>query len=337
MIIKYIPEDFILQEALVTEYSPESEGRGYMLFQMDKKGHSTFGAIHRMEEWFGISGIKAAGLKDSDGVTSQKISVPARYAEIPERMEDFNREMRTENSFIHLAFLGYAEEPLKIARLEGNAFRLRLRDMDSAMAHEWVQNRNYMLVFPNYFDKQRFGIPGHKKVIHLLAEALYQKDYRTAYEYLLESGAREAKLPFDGDYEAFFDRIDPRVRRFYDSALYAKDFNERLGNILEDSGETVTVEDEGFVFRMAKTKKTLASLMEEEFPEKRMGSFRVKSPEQAIPRKLITAANVSFLDCAEDEYFPGKSVVTVSFFLPMGAYFTMALKQLELFLAREPV
>jgi tRNA(Glu) U13 pseudouridine synthase TruD len=41
---------------------------------------------------------------------------------------------------------------------------------------------------------------------------------------------------------------------------------------------------------------------------------------------------VNFLSCDEDEFHPGKAVLTVSFFLPMGAYATMAMKQLDLFL-----
>ena len=40
MVIKHIPEDFIVQEVLVADYSPEPEGREALLFQLDKKGYS---------------------------------------------------------------------------------------------------------------------------------------------------------------------------------------------------------------------------------------------------------------------------------------------------------
>ena len=53
---------------------------------------------------------------------------------------------------------------------------------------------------------------------------------------------------------------------------------------------------------------------------------------QEVPRKLLVTTNVNFLACEEDEFHPGTSVLTVSFFLPMGAYATMAMKQLEIFL-----
>lgn len=108
-----------------------------------------------------------------------------------------------------------------------------------------------------------------------------------------------------------------------------EDFNERLGNILEEFGEVVPVEDEGIIFRMPKSKNTMSALMAEDFPEKRMGRFRVKTLEQEVPRKLIVTSNINFLSCEEDEYYPGRSVLTVSFFLPMGAYATMAMKQME--------
>ena len=234
--------------------------------------------------------------------------------------------------FIHLSFLGYINEPLKPARLEGNVFRLRLRGMDQDKAENWLSRQIYTLVYPNYYDKQRFGMPGHKKQTHLIGEALYNKDYQKAYEYLLESGTREASLPFNGDYEAFFNQIDKQIRGFYDSAVYSSYFNQRLGDLLEEGGPVCTVEDEGISFRMPKEKRTMAALMAEDFPEEKIGTFRVMTLEQKIPRKLLVTTNVNFLSCEEDEFHPGKAVLTVSFFLPMGAYATMAMKQLDLFL-----
>ena len=49
-------------------------------------------------------------------------------------------------------------------------------------------------------------------------------------------------------------------------------------------------------------------------------------------RKLLVTTNVNFLSCEDDEFHPGKAALTVSFFLPMGAYATMAMKQLDIFL-----
>ncbi|MBP3893414.1 MAG: tRNA pseudouridine(13) synthase TruD [Atopobiaceae bacterium] len=332
MIIKYMPEDFVVQEVLVTDHSPQYSGQGYMLLTLEKKGYSTFNAIQNTESWFGISDVEAAGLKDSDGVTSQKISVPICHKDMLDRIDTFNQENSGAEKFIHLAFLGYVNEPLRPARLEGNVFRLRLRGMEASRAESWLSKQIYTLVYPNYFDKQRFGVPGYKKTTHLIGEALYNKDYKTAYEHLLQSGTREASLPFDGDYEGFFEQIDKRVRGFYDSALYSWDFNSRLGDLLEEAGPVRTVKDEGIAFRMPAEKRTMAGLMAEEFPEERMGSFRVKTLEQSVPRKLLVTTNVNFLGCGQDEFHPGASVLTVSFFLPMGAYATMAMKQLDIFL-----
>ena len=175
-------------------------------------------------------------------------------------------------------------------------------------------------------------MPGFKKQTHLIGEALYNRNFRKAYEYLLESGTREASLPFDGNYEAFFDRIDKQIRGFYDSALYSFDFNQRLGSLLEEGGPVRIVEDDGISFRMPEEKRTMAKLMAEDFPEGKIGSFRVMTLEQKVPRKLLVTTNVNFLGCEDDEFHPGKAVLTVSFFLPMGAYATMAMKQLDIFL-----
>ena len=58
MIIKYIPEDFIVQEVLVTDHTPQDSGQPYLLLNLDKKGWSTFNAIHAIETWFGMPGYK---------------------------------------------------------------------------------------------------------------------------------------------------------------------------------------------------------------------------------------------------------------------------------------
>ena len=331
MIIKYIPEDFVVQEVLVTDHSALYSGQAHILLCLDKKGFSTFDALAAIEAWFHISECGAAGLKDSDGVTSQKISVCVQYRDMLNHIDEFNREHAGEERFIHLAFLGYIDEPLRVARLEGNVFRLRLRGMDRDQAEGMLKRQIYTLVYPNYFDKQRFGISGHKKTSHLIGEALYHKDYRKAYEYLLELGTKEASLPFDGDYEKFFDQIDQRIRNFYFSSLYSADFNERLGNMLAEGGPVRVVEDEGISFRMPSEKRTMAALMAEDFPEARIGTFRVHTLEQETPRKLLVTTNINFLSCEEDAFHPGKAVLTASFFLPMGAYATMAMKQLDIF------
>ena len=366
MVIKKIPEDFVVQEVLVWEYSTVYSGQPYMLMYLNKKGWSTLDAVKYIEGWFGIGGISTAGQKDSDGITTQKISVPIKDLSLLECLDDFNKEAHvislgdsssnqsdrdisgksssgqsdrdssdessTRGSFINLSLIGYCDEPLRSSHLEGNVFKLRLRNMDPEKASAWLDTKSYSLVFPNYYDKQRFGMPGYKHVTHLIGKALSEKDYKSAYEYVMVSGASEANLPFDGDYEKFFDQIDPRVMNMYDSALFSYEFNTRLGDILESGGPVLVIEDEGIEFRMPAEKKALVPLMAADFPEEQLGDFSTKPLQNYVPRKLIVSTVINFLDSSEDEFYPGRSVLTVSFFLPMGAYATMAIKQLEIFM-----
>ena len=54
-------------------------------------------------------------------------------------------------------------------------------------------------------------------------------------------------------------------------------------------------EDEGILFRMPKEKRTMAALMEEDFPEERIGTFRIRTLEQDVPRKLLVTTNINFV------------------------------------------
>ena len=243
MVIKHIPEDFIVQEALVTDSSFTDEHLPYLLFTLHKKGYSTFDAQIFIEKYFGIDETATAGLKDSDGVTTQKITVSAKYSFMLGKLAEFNKDAVSENKFISLSFLGYTAQPLKIARLEGNVFRLKLRDMDPETAKRWYSTQIYDLTYPNYFDKQRFGMPNHPKLSHRIGIALAEKDYKKAYGYLKESGLPEADLLCNEDYEKLFEETyDPRKRMFFNSARYSYEFNTQLGNILKNSGPVCTVE-----------------------------------------------------------------------------------------------
>ena len=120
MIIKHIPEDFIVQEVLVTDHASQYTGQEYILLNLDKKGFSTFDALAIIKDRFEIDACTAAGLKDSDGVTSQKIGIPSRFLDRMNRIDEFNREHTEDSRFIHLTLLGYTNVPIQPARLEGN-------------------------------------------------------------------------------------------------------------------------------------------------------------------------------------------------------------------------
>src|SRR5262249_18625068 len=96
--------------------------------------------------------------------------------------------------------------------------------------------------FLNYYDTQRFGVPGGPKQTHRVGEALVAGDLDLAFEYLAQSGSpqgqRAAIFPVPG--QSFFRELEPRVIDFYKSSYASYLWNRRLASlVLEVCGEDV--------------------------------------------------------------------------------------------------
>lgn len=334
MVIKYIPEDFIVHEVMVTENRSSCEAPGWYMVRLEKKGYSTYDAMSMIESELGLNqgDVTAAGLKDSDGITTQTITLPRFCSDdaLPTRLQTINKNHSGVEKFIRLTYEGTTDAPLRPGKLLGNAFRLTLRDLDPDTASGLGSLGHLSLLFPNYYDKQRFGMPGHEKVTHLIGYALAEGDYKKAYEYVLKSGARESAFPFNGDHKAFFDQISDRVKGFYAQAVYSNEFNLQLEHLLKDAGPTTPIEDEGLVFSMPQSAEALLKIQLSALDQG--DPFGLRKNHSAIfqdGRRLVNGTELAFSQAAPDEYFPGKSRISVSFFLGYGAYATMAMKQLE--------
>lgn len=132
MKMKIIPEDFLVQEVLTDNYSLDFIGLSYIILLLKKKMYTTFEAIDLISNFFDIPAeiITYAALKDEDGITYQKICIPLKYKSKIQDINKFNTYYNSEKRYISLILLGFSKKPIKIGRLGGNAFRIKLRDMD---------------------------------------------------------------------------------------------------------------------------------------------------------------------------------------------------------------
>ena len=166
MRIKQKPEDFVVKESFRFD---EVEGGEFRVYLMDKQKVSTFDAVGRLRERFGLKpgAISYCGLKDKQGRTEQLIAV-----------EGFDIDLQEED--LRLKYLGRTDRPLSAANITSNRFSVTVRALkepELGLLNLAAAEVNRLGVV-NYFDDQRFGSLKHGQ--GFIAKDLLRGDFETA-------------------------------------------------------------------------------------------------------------------------------------------------------------
>ena len=145
-----ISEIFDSQKKVDLNGLDENSSREFLLCEMEKRDIDHFSAIKDVARALGksIDAIGYAGTKDKFAVTAQRISI---FRPDLERLKNFSHPN------IILKNFKWSKRKIKMGYLEGNHFRITLRDIDSKSAIKTAQNIRSLKWFPNYFGPQRFG------------------------------------------------------------------------------------------------------------------------------------------------------------------------------------
>lgn len=166
MKLKQKPEDFSVKESYRFDESPNGPYRVYL---MDKQKLSTFDAVARIQNRFGLPprSISYCGLKDKQGRTEQLIAV--RGVDVDMQDED-----------LRLKFLGRSDAPLSARNITSNRFAVTVRQLQErelnlvTLAATEVERLGVV----NYFDSQRFGSLKHGQ--GFIAKDLLRGDFEAA-------------------------------------------------------------------------------------------------------------------------------------------------------------
>lgn len=142
-------DDFVVRE--VPLYEPSGQGEHLML-HIQKKDMTTQEALRVLSE---ISGAKmrefgTAGLKDKQGLTTQYITMPAKFEA---KLSGFSHDkMKILSATRH-------NNKLRTGHLKGNNFFIRLKKVLPTDAQKLIQALESIdkIGYPNYFGYQRFG------------------------------------------------------------------------------------------------------------------------------------------------------------------------------------
>ncbi|MET0403004.1 MAG: tRNA pseudouridine(13) synthase TruD, partial [Cystobacter sp.] len=235
-ILKHRPEDFRVSECLTLRLKDSAEGSRFTYLSLTKSGYTTFEAAAEVATAVGLEPVKIghAGLKDEDGITQQSISVPGRVEQ--ELLSRFNEaHAPRDGRYIRLGLSGWGDQELRAGGLQGNAFDLVVRNISEAELGPVSEYARRPLLMINYYDTQRFGVPGGPQTSHLIGRCLLKDEYEKAFDYIKQSGTPEGAQAqgFQGDAREFIGRLNPKVNAFYRSAAASYDWNTALSKALE--------------------------------------------------------------------------------------------------------
>ena len=163
MIIKQKAEDFVVEEI----YTNIPDGKEYCVFILEKKNWTSLKAIEEIARKMKLSvkRFNIAGQKDRRGVTKQYVSCKGIGKRDLERVRIKD---------IKLEFVKYSSEPIKLGKLDGNKFKIIVRDCKGLKEIKNV---------PNYYDDQRFR--GFRPNLHLVGKEVLKNNYEKAVKLLL--------------------------------------------------------------------------------------------------------------------------------------------------------
>ncbi|MEV6409940.1 tRNA pseudouridine(13) synthase TruD [Kribbella sp. NPDC051718] len=324
-----MPTDFLVREVLVPRTcTPSAASHTYYL--LSKCGYTTMEATRVIAEEFDVAStaVTYGGLKDEDGVTDQLVGLPVGSTSHVtwEHVADDGRYLR-------LARHGYGLEPLKIGGLEGNAFRIVARNIDPSAA-EQLSARKRNFCFLNYYDIQRFGVPGGPRRTQHVGAALLASRWDDALAELVGLAAPEspAAAAWTGSAQDYFRSLDPRTSSFYLAAYGSADWNAHLMAIVREvsGGSAVDLEVDGVPFayleNIDRVREVLAGSPDLPYQRYNFEPDGISSRESSRPTVIQT--QMAFGTAEPDEFFPGRCRVEIRFFLPSGCYATAAVRQL---------
>ncbi len=300
-VIKHVPEDFVVVEASSVK---SKQSGSFVYFKLWKKDVSTLDAQHYIAHdlHIPVKDVSCAGNKDKKAVTEQVCS--ARTTR--DRLERLKYER------IKLEFLGYGDEPVHLGDLEGNKFRIVVRNIDKLPQ---ISSK-----FKNLFGEQRFSTNNAE-----IGRFIVKREFEKAALLIAKVNAHVERIKPHLNQRDWIGVLRCLPRKLlllfvhaYQSYLWNKAAMLSDSEILPIVGFGTEVQDEI-------TKQVLAeeNLKPSDFVIRELPEVSAEGSERAV---WVEAKELKIGDLEDDE-FSGKKKVVLEFFLPRGSYATEFIRQ----------
>ncbi len=301
-VIKHIPEDFAVEE--VSAVKTKSSGP-FVYFKLWKRDISTLDALHFIAHDLHIleRDVSSAGNKDKKAVTEQVCSARATKEGIE----------RLSYQKIKLTFLGYGEEPVHLGELEGNSFKIVVRNLESLP--------EISPKFRNLFGEQRFSTNNVE-----IGRFIVKREFEKAALLVAKLHSHIEKIKSHLGQRDWVGALRCLPRKLL--LLFVHAYQSHLWNkaAMLSSEEVLPIVGFGSEVNDDITKKVLAeeSLKPSDFVIRELPEVSAEGSERSVwvEAKDLTVGRLEY-----DEFFAGKKKVLLEFLLPRGSYATEFIRQ----------
>lgn len=232
--------------------------------------------------------------------------------------------------------MGASEIPIRIGELQGNSFRIRLRNLDNHIAEKIKRWEKHSISIINYFGIQRFGMPGKEKVTHKIGENIIHNHFEDAFKLLFLSGNINSTEfnRYKNCAKEFFDGLDLRRKNFYLAAHDSFIWNNRVMEVIKTYNceiQCYNIEGINFMYVNSLDNEVRNALSQLDILWNRYdesGNIQQSSSFRQPYIELIYRVS----DIMNDDIYFEKKMIDLNFVLPAGAYATNAIDQLMVLL-----
>jgi len=302
-VIKHIPEDFVVEEVSIVK--PKASG-SFVYFSVWKKGLTTLQAMQQIARALRIplKEISCAGNKDKQAVTTQACSVHRVSGKQIEKLSF---------SSMKLTVLGYGDEPIHLGDLEGNKFRIIVRNL--------VKVPEISSKFRNLFGEQRFSTKNAE-----IGKCIVKRDFENAALLIAKTHSGYARITVHLNQRNWIGALRCLPRKLL--LLFVHAYQSLLWNRAAMLSDEKILPIVGFGTEVVDgvTKKILAEeqLKPSDFVIRELPEVSAEGSERAV---WVDAKGMEVGELEPDEFFPGKHEVMLEFFLPKGSYATEFIRQ----------
>ena len=325
--VKTINSDFLVTEVpLLPTFDPLA--KEYTYVWLKKSNYTTFEAIEKIKDHFGLNffDIAAEGLKDEDGITEQIISIKKKLSK--KAVKDFNTTHTDNDTFIVIdRVMGFGSEPVAAKSLFGNTFQIVVRNLTDNEANRIVDftKKHKFFPFVNYYDNQRFGLPGGPYITHFIGKAICESEWDEAFELLKKTGN---KIPEGKTGKDAFEALNPGQVGFFVSAFNSYLWNKAVSKHIKQNFKSKKYDfpnlDELYLPIITESTPSNSFMID----GYRFNKETFITEEAKIYRDMILPTVVFAKDIKDDEIFIGKKRILLTFFIFTGCYATMVAKQI---------
>ncbi|WP_051963041.1 tRNA pseudouridine(13) synthase TruD [Deinococcus misasensis] len=302
--------DFQVDEVPAYPFSGEGD---FLYLHIEKIGQNSNHVVKMLGEQLGVrfDKVGVAGLKDRHAITTQWISLPARYEKQLDALD--MPGVRILETTRHNNKLG-------IGHLKGNQFSIRVRDADASHVPAVLEALKPIGI-PNYYGPQRFGLQGKNA----------------------EMGLDIARKNFKG-------KASTPVRRFLISSVQSLLFNGFLSRRIERGiydqlilGDMAKKHDTGGVFLVESLDESPRALRGEVSATGTLYGRKIKPltlDAGALEQEVLAEFGVTLDDFrsrlgdrritrlfTDIDFEPTEDGYWLRFFLPKGAFATSVLRE----------